>query len=172
MSAFRSLQGQTTGPLRTQTDSRIRNTTKKKEFISHDALVKLYDECSLEKFDKLHRIFYSIYWINSTLIIILSTLSGLAQTPAVAHDGTDNMEDLFSIISLFSGITAAILTAIDRIVSFLKVADACRDARGELAYYLASKEPMPKRNFDKISQIGLLCFKHPTKCEESITTKV
>ena len=175
MSLWLSTKVSSSGNVKTQSDSNFQKLHKK-DFINHKALLTLYDECSIQQFDRLHRIFYFAYWLNSTLVIVLSTLSGLAQTPDVANTSANcsantsaNSLHMLNVISLLAGITAGLLTALDRIVSFMQVADACKDARAELAFYLASKEPMPKRNFDKIARIGLLCFKHPIKCNQTIS---
>lgn len=134
------------------------------DVITFEALKELYDECSIETFDTYHRLFYGINWTVAFIIIVSSSLSGLAQTPQLSSTGTEMNNETLSLISVISGLFAAILTAMDRIISFQKIGDDCKTARTELAYYLSNRYDMPKRIFDKISNTGLLCLKHPLRC--------
>lgn len=137
------------------------------KFVPYSTLIRVYDECAVDRFDELHRFFYVWYWISSVTAILLSTISGAVAGPnLVRQAGTDdNLHDVLSLIGVIAGISSAFILSIEKIVNLLHIADDCKWARGELAYYLARRADMPMASFDRISKMGLLCFKHPHKCD-------
>jgi len=139
-----------------------REAIKESTSISAEALAMMYDDCSLKTFDRYHTIFYTLHWIMAVIIILLSTLSGLASTPALVSDEVP--PSYLNYISTGAGIGAAVITAIDKIANFHLIAIQCNVARSDLSYYLSKKSKMPKHTYDKIGQIKLLCFAHPRRC--------
>lgn len=136
------------------------------KFVPYSTLIKIYDECAVDRFDELHRFFYVWYWISSVSAILLSTVSGTVSGPNLvrAPESDDHLHDILSLIGVITGILAAFILAIEKIVNLLRIADDCKFARGELAYHLARRADMSMTTFDRISKVGLLCFKHPHKC--------
>ena len=139
-----------------------KESSKESHYVSPEALAIMYDDCALKSLDKYHTIFYTIHWTLAVIIIALSTLSGLASAPSILSESVP--PEYFNYISTASGIGAALLTSIDKIVNFHHIATQCSLARSDLAYYLSRKTKMPKHTYDKIGQIKLLCFKHPGQC--------
>lgn len=137
-------------------------------YIDASTLARIYDNCSVRTFDRYHIIFYTIHWIFAVAIITLSTLSGLASAPSLASDSASGEPEFFGLdeLSTYAGIGAAIVASIDKIVNFHKIADDCRFARSELAWYLSNRQRMPRRVYDQIAQCRLLCFSHPRKCSD------
>lgn len=125
----------------------------------------MYDWCSVNDFDVYHRIFYTWHWTFSVIAILLSTVGGALNGPNVFQDEVhSDTRQTLALVSLVCGILSAALASITNIVNVLKVADECKWARAELAFYLTEEQPMPRHVFDRVAQIGLLCLPHPRKC--------
>ena len=136
-------------------------------YVSADALARIYDDCAIRKFDQYHTIFFTIHWCFAVVIISLSTLSGLASTPALTNNSSAEADAWLNPVSTAAGLTAAILASIDKIVNFQRVADDCKYARSELVFYVAQKRKMPRHTYDRIGQTRLLCLRHPSQCSRS-----
>ena len=137
------------------------------KLVPYSTLIKVYDECAVDRFDELHRFFYVWYWISSVTAILLSTISGAVAGPNLLRraGSDDHLHDILSLVGLITGIASAFILSLEKIVNLLRIAGDCKYARGELAYYLARRTDMPMASFNRISKMGLLCFKHPKRCE-------
>ncbi len=127
----------------------------------------MYDDRSVQRFDELHRIFYTWYWVSSVLAIMLSVTSGAVSGPNaftnISFTADDQIHDTLSIIGVATGIASAVLLSIEKTVNLQRVADDCKWARSLLAYCLAEHADMSIRDYERLSNIGLLCFQFPQK---------
>ena len=153
----------TTKELETRADQRNKYT-------STVALHDMYDWCSVNDFDFYHRIFYTWHWVASVTAIILSTISGVLNGPNLVQGSSQDpdQQQILALTALVAGVVSGALASITQIVNVKFVADECKYARAELAFYLTESLPMPRHVFDRIAQIGLLCFPHPRKCRTSL----
>ena len=136
------------------------------KYVSYQSIYDMYDWCSVNDFDLYHRIFYTWYWLASLISIVLSTTSGALNGPNLfqGEKTNSNTRDTLALLALITGVLSAMVASITHIVDVKFVADECKYARGELAFYLTEQIPMPRHVFDRIAKIGLLCFPHPRKC--------
>ena len=141
----------------------------KEKFVKYSVLIQIYDECSVDRFDELHAFFYTWYWLSSLLTIMLSTISGATSGPNLlrGEDSDRRVHDALSFVGLVTGILSACILSVEKIVDVHKIANECKWARGELQLYLKEKSDMPYKTFDQINKIGLMCFRHPQKCQPS-----
>lgn len=137
-----------------------------KKVVPYAVLVSLYDECAVQRFDQLSTIFYTWFWINAVMSILLTTISGATSAPLlVRSEGVDDSVHIgLSWVGLVSGLTSAFLIAMEKVADLPGIANECRFARAELAHYLARKEPMPEKIFGRIEEMRLMWFSHPRKC--------
>ena len=140
-------------------------TIPDKKFVSFTTISRMYDECAIQRFDYLHRFFYTWYWTSSALVIVLSTISGAVSAPSMLASTDEAVNGVLSAIGVTAGILAATILSIEKIVNVQTISNDCRWARGELAYYLADRSEMPARMFNRINNINLLCFQHPRRCD-------